>query len=271
MTSCLSPPGGTKAPRLPAESAAAEMTPGAAVTIDSTVSMPSPTSSEAPSGGPAEAHGASVDAAERLARGRDVRLGGQARIEPGALHAVDGAVVAGHGGDQRRKTAQGRAFAIAKLGMEAQCREPAAREPAGVEVGFGMGAADGAATPPEAAGRFCCVVALARRRRSRQGEEGAGLGERRAKRPARPSDAGRDRAGRRALRWPRRSTSRGRRDRAGGRRASGRERLRDRRRPSTGPAFCPGAGNAGRRPRRTRRARRRCRRRAIRNGTMGAA
>ena len=60
-------------------------------------------------------------------KGRDVRPGGRRGIEPSALHTVDGAVVAGHGGDQRRKTAQGRAFAVAKLGMEAQCREPAAR------------------------------------------------------------------------------------------------------------------------------------------------
>ena len=247
------------------------MTPGAAVTIDSTVSMPSPTSSEAPSAGLPKRTARPWDAAERLARGRDVRLGGQARIEPGALHAVDGAVVAGHGGDQRRKTAQGRAFAIAKLGMEAQCREPAARESAGVEVGLGMGAADGAATPPGDGGPL-----LLRRSSRPTPAEPAGRGRRGPRRApreasARPSDTGRDRAGRRALRWPRRSTSRGRRDRAGGRRASGRERLRDRRRPSTGPACGPGADNAGRRPRRARRARRRCRRRAMRNGTMGAA
>ena len=56
------------------------------------------------------------------------------------------------------------------------------REPTGVEIGLGVGTADGAATPPQAAGRFRGVVSvrLARARRSRQSEEGAGLMERRA-------------------------------------------------------------------------------------------
>ena len=47
-----------------------------------------------------------------------------------------------------------------------------------------MGAVDGAATPPEAARRLRRVVGatLARGRRSRQGEEGASLVERRAQR-----------------------------------------------------------------------------------------
>ena len=47
-----------------------------------------------------------------------------------------------------------------------------------------MGAVDGAASPPQAASRFGGVVSagIARSRRSRQGEEGAGLVERRAER-----------------------------------------------------------------------------------------
>ena len=58
------------------------------------------------------------------------------------------------------------------------------REAAGLEIGLGVGAADGAAAPPKAAGGFGGVVSvrLARARRSRQSEEGAGLIERRAQR-----------------------------------------------------------------------------------------
>ena len=69
-------------------------------------------------GGRAEPHGEAVDAAERLPGRRDARrLGGPARIEPGALHAEDGAVAAGviragDGGDQRRKPAHGRTVAV---------------------------------------------------------------------------------------------------------------------------------------------------------------
>ena len=124
------------------------------------------------------------DTSERFPRRSDVRLGRQAWGEPRALHAADGAVGAGHGGDQRRQAAHRRAFAIAKLGVVAQRREAAARETAGVQIGFGMGSIDGAATPPQAARRFGRVVAVAvaRSRRSRQGEEGAGLVERRAQR-----------------------------------------------------------------------------------------
>ena len=85
--------------------------------------------SEAVGGDGAEADRMTEDPPERLARRGDARLGGRARIEPGALHAEHGAVVAGHGGDQRREPAHRRAFAIAKLGMEAQRREAAARSP----------------------------------------------------------------------------------------------------------------------------------------------
>ena len=68
--------------------------------------------------------------------------------------------------------------------MEAQRREAAARETARMEIALRVGAVDGAATPPEATCRLRRVVAvaLARGRRSRQGEEGARLVERRAQR-----------------------------------------------------------------------------------------
>ena len=84
--------------------------------------------------------------------------------------------------------------------MEAQCREPAACQPARVQISLGMGAGDGAALPPQAARRFGRVIAVAcaRRRRSpriadrrsprigvrarRQGEKRARLVERRAQR-----------------------------------------------------------------------------------------
>ena len=68
--------------------------------------------------------------------------------------------------------------------MEAQRREAAARETPCQEVRLGVGAVDGAAAPPQAARRFGRIVCvgLARRRRSRQGEEGARLVERRAQR-----------------------------------------------------------------------------------------
>ena len=184
MTSRATPGGAENAPRLPAESAAAavdlrhggdEREHGLDALADEERSVVV---------GPAESDGVTVDAPERLARRRDARLGGRAGVEPGALHAGDGAVVAGHGGDQRREAAHRRAFAIAKLGVEAQRREAAARETPRLEIAFRMRAVDGAAAPPQAPRRFRRVVgaALARGRRSRQGEEGAGLVERRAQR-----------------------------------------------------------------------------------------
>ena len=120
----------------------------------------------------------------------DARPGGPSRVEPGALHAGDGAVVAGHGGDQRRQTPDGRAFAVAKLGVIAQRREAALQEPPGAEMRFSVRAVDGAATRPETARRLLRVVRVARGRRSPrnevrdklQGEEGPRLVERRAQR-----------------------------------------------------------------------------------------
>ena len=96
----------------------------------------------------------------------------------------DVAVVSGDGGDQRGQAAHAAVVAVEQSGMEAQGREAAAREPAGAQVGFRVGAVDGAAATPQASRRFGGVVGVARAlgRRSRPGEEGAGLVERRAKR-----------------------------------------------------------------------------------------
>ena len=134
MTSRATPGGGANAPRLPAESA------GGGVDFrhggDEREHRLDALADEERSavGGAAETDGVTVDAPERLARGRDARLGGRARVEPGALHAEHGAVVAGYGGDQRRQAAHGRAFAVAKLGVEAQRREAAARETPRLEI-----------------------------------------------------------------------------------------------------------------------------------------
>ena len=117
-------------------------------------------------------------------------------IQPCTQHAADGVGIgafprtgafpraAGDGGDQRGQAAHAAAVAVEQCGMEAECREAAAGEPAGVKVRFRMGAVDGTAAAPQAPRRLGGVVgvARARNRRSRPGEESAGLIERRAKR-----------------------------------------------------------------------------------------
>ena len=132
MTRRATPGGGANAPRLPAESAAAcgELRDGGDHRQHGLDAFAD--EQRRAVGGMAESHGEAVDAAERLARRRDARLGGPARIEPGALYAEDGVVVAGDGGDQRRKPADAIAVAVAKLRVEAQCREAAARKRCGV-------------------------------------------------------------------------------------------------------------------------------------------
>ena len=76
-----------KEPRLPAESAAAAVMSGTAVTSDSTVSMPSPTRSGAtPSAGAPKRTARPWIAAEGLSGRGDVSLGRMARIEPCAVH-----------------------------------------------------------------------------------------------------------------------------------------------------------------------------------------
>ena len=111
------PAGGAKAPRLPAESAAAavDLRRGGHQRQHGLDALAD--EQHRAGGGRAESHGEAVDAAERLPGRRDARRGGPARIEPGALHAEDRAVVAGSirtgdGGDQRRKSAHGRTVAV---------------------------------------------------------------------------------------------------------------------------------------------------------------
>ena len=110
-------------------------------------------------GGPAEAHGPAVDAPKRFARAGEVGFPGPLGVEPGTLHALDGAVIAGNGGDQCREAVDAIVVAMDEIGMKPQGREAAMADGAGVQVGFRMGAIDGPATPPEAACRFFTVVA----------------------------------------------------------------------------------------------------------------
>ena len=130
----------------------------------------------------AEAHGVPVDVAERLARRGDIRLRRSARVEPRPLHALEGAVVSGDGGDERRQAAEAGAVAVAQGGVETQRREAAAVDGAGLEIVFGVGVVDGAALPPKAARRPRAIIAAAvvRAGRARQGKERARLVERRA-------------------------------------------------------------------------------------------
>ena len=125
-----------------------------------------------------------MDPPERLARGVEIRLDGRERIEPGALHAGDGPVASGHGGDQGGQAAGPVVLAVAQRRVKAQRREAAMREPPGAQVAFRVGAVDGAALAPQAPGRGAGVPACAtkRSRRCRQRQKGSRLGERRAQR-----------------------------------------------------------------------------------------
>ena len=70
-------------------------------------------------GGSAEANGAAVDAPEHLAWSeRDRPLGGALGIEPGALHALDEAIIAGDGGDQRREAVDAVITSMDEIGMK---------------------------------------------------------------------------------------------------------------------------------------------------------
>ena len=69
------------------------------------------------------------------------------------------AVIAGNGGDQCREAVDTIVVTMDEIGMKPQGREAAMADGAGVQVGFGMGAIDGPATPPKAACRFFTVVA----------------------------------------------------------------------------------------------------------------
>ena len=128
----------------------------------------------------AEAHGEAVQATERFAGPLDRGLGRAARIEPGAVHALEFSVVAGDRGDQRGIAAPAaRVRAVRERGMKPQCREPAAVNAASAKVGFGVGGVDGLTAVPQVAGRFGAVVGVGTRRCRRKwlGQEPVRLGE----------------------------------------------------------------------------------------------
>ena len=144
--------------------------PGTAVTTDSTVSMPSPASRVAPE----------VVPPKRTARPLEVGFLVSLGVKPGALYPLDGAVIAGNGGDQCRHAVDAVICTMDEIGMKPQGREAAVADGAGVQIGFRMGAIDGPATPPEAARRFFTVIAAdliaaIGGGERRLGEEGAGL------------------------------------------------------------------------------------------------
>ena len=95
------------------------------------------------------------------------------------MDAVDGAVVACDGGDERRQAAEAAPVAVVEGGMEAQRGEAAAVDGADLEIVLGVGAVDGAARAPEAACGLDAVVCggLAAGGDRRHGEEGAGFVE----------------------------------------------------------------------------------------------
>ena len=80
-------------------------------------------------------------------------------VEPGALYTLDGAIISGDGGDQRRQAVDAIVASMDEIWMKPQGREAAMADGAGVQVGFRMGAIDGPATPPEAARCFFTVIA----------------------------------------------------------------------------------------------------------------
>ena len=129
------------------------------MTTDSTVSMPSPGKKGRTGGKPAESHGPAVDAPKRFARAGEVGLGGTLGVKPGALYTLDGALISGDGGDQRREAVDAVIPAMDEIGMKPQGREAAMGDGAGMQVGFRMGAIDGPAAAPEAACCFFTVVA----------------------------------------------------------------------------------------------------------------
>ena len=112
-------------------------------------------------------------------RGRgDVCLGGFRGIEPGALHAEQGAVGSGDGGDERGHVADALSFAVAQCGVVAEGRKWAGSDASGLQIGLGRGVPQGLAVLPEPA-RGCdgvvCVVVRGGRARRGEREEAAGL------------------------------------------------------------------------------------------------
>ena len=170
--------------------AAAATVLGMAVTIDSTVSIPSPTSSVPNAGTPKRTARPWTQPSALRERvtfaligwsgSNHVRSTPQTAPQPGRSPRTGVfSRVACDGSDQRRQAADAAAVEIEERGMEAQRREPAAREPPGTRVGLGVGAVDGAAVLAQAARRVGRVVVVegAGGGRNRQGEEGARLGK----------------------------------------------------------------------------------------------
>ena len=92
--------------------------PGTAVTSDSTVSMPFAGKQGRAGGGPAQAHGPAVDAPKRFARAGEVGFFGSLGVKPGALYALDGAIISGDGGDQRREAVDAAVTTMDEIGMK---------------------------------------------------------------------------------------------------------------------------------------------------------
>ena len=95
-----------------------------------------------------------MDPPKRFARAHEVGFLGSLGIEPSALNALDGAVIAGNGGDQCREAVDAIVVAMEEIGMKPWGREAVMADGAGVQVGFRMGAVDGPATPPVAVSYF---------------------------------------------------------------------------------------------------------------------
>ena len=95
------------------------------------------------------------------------------------MDAGDGAVGADDGGDKGRQAANPAAVPVEQRGVETERRETALVDRPCPEIGLGVGAVYGTATPPQAACRFRPVVAIGAigDGHCRHGEEGAGLGE----------------------------------------------------------------------------------------------
>ena len=110
--------------------------PGTAVTNDRTVSMPSPASRIAPEADPPKPNGPAVDAPERFAWAGEIGFPGSLGIEPGTLYPLNGAVIAGNGGDQCREAVDAIVVAMEEIGMKPQGREAAMADGAGLQIGF---------------------------------------------------------------------------------------------------------------------------------------
>ena len=107
------------------------------------------------------------------------------------MHARDGAVGAGDGGDKGRQAANPAAVSVEQRGVETERRETALVDRPCPEIGLGVGAVYGTATPPQAACRFRPVVGVGAigDGHCRHGEEATGLRKGGAKRAQAGGDA----------------------------------------------------------------------------------